>query len=135
MEKNYGNQHRLKNYPKMDFGGIPDWKIAYLAGLVDGEGSIIIPSRKQLRVGLFIANTHKGVLEWVLGNFPCGSLRLVTRKQRQPHLKICYQIYIQGTRNVYQLLKGLLPYLIIKKEHAELCIKFLEDKYGDALLS
>jgi len=127
------NQYKLKNYPTIQFSQIPQWKVAYLAGLIDGEGSIIIPSARNLRVGLFIANTHKGVLEWILENFPCGNLRLVRRKQRRHYLEICYQIYIQGTRNVYQLLKGILPYLIIKKDRAEYCVKFLEDKYGDLL--
>ena len=127
------NKHRLRNYPKIDFSQIPEVKVAYFAGIVDGEGSIIIPSKKNLRVGLFIANTHRGVLEWVLENFPCGNLRLVKRKKRRDH-EVCYQVYIQGTRNVYQLLLGILPYLIIKKDRALHCIKFLENKYGDELL-
>ena len=128
----------LKNYPIFDWSSVPEWKRGYLAGLIDGEGSIIIPKKKNLRVGIYIANTHVGVLEWCLRNFPFGNLRLVKRKQRYSSdgkIKhdICYQFYSQGTRNVYMILVGLLPYLIIKKEKAEECVGFLENKYGEEL--
>src|SRR5690348_8822278 len=49
-------------------------KLAYLAGLFDGEGSINI-FRKVKKDGIYpthfleisLSNTHKGVLQWVLG--------------------------------------------------------------------
>ena len=129
------NQHKLKNYPRVDFSKIPEWKKGYLAGFIDGEGSIIIPKARNLRVGIFISNTDPFVLEWCLNNFPFGSLRLVKRKPRpnHPNEKQAYQFYAQGTNNVYQILKELIPYLIIKKAKAIECIRLLEEKYGKKL--
>ena len=54
--------------------------LAYLAGLFDGEGSINIfkQSNKKYRITpcyfleISIANTHKGVLQWVLDTNLCS---------------------------------------------------------------
>ena len=52
-----------------------DWN--YLAGFLDGEGSIII---KPPRVRLYISNTNKDILNQIKDFVKCGSVFEVKRK-------------------------------------------------------
>ena len=103
-----------------------DIDAAYLAGLIDGEGSVMLVATKptgQRRVGLKLSiwMTHRAVLDWVC--FRTG-LAAVWTHHRAPYQTMfgwgCSGEAAEG------LLRQLLPYLIVKHGQAELGIAFQE---------
>ena len=103
-----------------------EWKIAYLAGLVDGEGSITIrQDPHNSMVQLVVVNTHRGVLEWILAEFGGGSISsgYMSPKSTKP----LYHMYYEARLEVLKMLRAIEPYLIIKKEKAIAAISLMED--------
>jgi len=105
-------------------------KIAYFAGLLDGEGSMGIyhKSPSCVRVSLYITNTSEQLMKWLMENFG-GNYILKERAGTISNLRrtkdsFCWRYY----RNVeaYRLLKAALPYLIVKKSQAEYALQGLE---------
>lgn len=104
----------------------------YLAGLFDGEGSIILwdrgyGGRPQLRCS--ISNTHPGVLEWVRRITETGSIvkhEWVKAEQQHYKTSLTWQCYGQ---NAVSLLKQMLPRLIIKRERALEAIASQPDRH------
>ncbi len=99
---------------------LPETFWAYLAGLIDGEGSLNV-YRNGPRLG--IANTHKGVLIWVTDQLQAG--RIYTKKMYNPNAKQGYEW--QCTAYVIRrILPQVAPYLHIKKDLSLLILKYLE---------
>lgn len=100
--------------------------IGYVAGIVDGEGSIVGAPKVTIQVSM----TTKEVIDhlWNL----CGGTITGPYERRSGRSEICkpqYHWTISSAENAYQLLKILLPYLIVKKEKAEEVIRLLERKW------
>ncbi len=101
--------------------------LAYLAGLLDGEGSISLHMQKLDKYELYsfrvlITSTNRPVVDWLAEYFG-GSIRMQPR--RNDGYKDIYRWCLR-TCEAAQLLPLLLPYLIIKKEHALLGIQWLK---------
>lgn len=103
---------------------------AYIAGFLDGEGSIMLIGRggKKHSIGLrvVIAQSEKSkfVLNWIssvtgIGN--CVLKRSKSIKQDNGYTWVCHSIAAEG------LLMQLLPFLKIKLKQAEIAISF-QDK-------
>ena len=97
----------------------------YLAGLLDGEGSIIAMKRadgttKSYKV--HIANTYLPTLHWCVAITGVGSVGMQTKHPRQPHYLPCGAYKVHGTKAA-SLLRRLLPYLQIKREKAQRAIE------------
>ena len=99
-------------------------ELAYIAGLLDGEGCIQINGDKY-SMNINIRNTVKAPLEFVEGILG-GSIHSYLPKRGY----ICYTWRLCGAKAAI-VLGFLLPYLIIKKERAILAIEFVSvpDKY------
>lgn len=98
--------------------------IAYLAGLIDGEGSISFKSNQPT---IYVYNNSfllMGFLRKSIG----GSI--IKRKRRNPKWKQNYIWSIGGVRNVAYLLAKSMPYLIVKRLRAEEMLAILKHKYG-----
>ena len=109
---------------------------AWVAGLVDGEGSLAL--KRQIRKDVYITNyqvwvtvgmserpENRGALEWLHKHYG-GSLGVQKRKGAEAHRrdKIAWTVVSQdGLR----FLKDVQPYLRIKKEQARLLIDFQEN--------
>jgi hypothetical protein len=116
--------------PGIDLRKLKKVEKAYIAGFIDGEGSILWNEDKpKTNPAIFIANTDRGVLEWVKKRFIKGGLSIHKRKYRNPKYKPLYQFYIHGIKNVYDILRAIIPYLVIKKAQAQKVVKFLKRKY------
>lgn len=87
---------------------------AYLAGIIDGEGSISMDFRRNT-YRLSIGNTDKALLNWIYDRLG-GAIRLKEKKEgRKPmYYWVCNQMYI-----VFSILSAVEPYLIVKKGKAK----------------
>ena len=100
---------------------------AYLAGLIDGEGSISISHTVVVR----IANTDFGILKWMWETFPEAKVNIANSNTSYGK-KLCLAIRWNGVK-AKPILEHTLPYLQGKKHKlAELgleMISYLETNY------
>jgi len=105
-------------------------KLAYIAGIVDGEGTIsythIKNGFREKAPFIAIKNTDKNLIDWLVktlgGNVSEGKVR--------KGWKTPYRWYKYSTLDVYDLVSVLRPYLIIKKENADLVLKICKERMG-----
>ena len=100
---------------------------AYIAGIVDGEGTISIRTsehRRQLYV--HIGNTDKRLIDWLLKILGCGA---TTSYQHREDWKPCHSFRII-CQQAGEFLEEIYPYLILKKRHAEIGINFVRGQRG-----
>ena len=116
---------------ELNDNGVDAVDIAWLAGIIDGEGSIIIhlvreSGRHQCRVT--IVNTDDGILseaKRILGKW---LIFFTIAKNNQPQHKSCYVIEINRRLEAKFVLEKVLPYLkSIKKQKAEAFIDFVNN--------
>ena len=107
-------------------------ELAYLAGILDGEGTITIsrqPRMKQLRPyfcpRVTIVNTWEPLLSWILNRFPVGHSGI---KRYAPSTGGTKTVYLWSVENraMRPLLRELLPYLIVKRRQAELVLQWTQ---------
>ena len=102
----------------------------YLAGLIDGEGCFGIDKRLRgkrwicLTPNFQFSNTHKEIVEDLKDTFGIGTINL-SKHPNRPNYKPCWNYRVNGFA-VKKVIKYVLPYLRIKKEQAELVLKFIE---------
>ena len=108
---------------------LTDGQKAYIAGFVDGEGCVSITKwqGKNNRTPVYALNlivSQSGIipLATLMNMTGVGSIH---RKKEDPE-NCAWRI---NPRNAAALLKDILPYLIIRKEEAELAIEF-QSKMG-----
>ena len=107
--------------------------LSYLAGIMDGEGTIRIgasnPPEKhpdwntKYYASISIGMTDKRIIEMFVKKFGTK-----LRQECVPNRKIVYRWGTSGNEAVPKILRELLPYLIVKKQQAELVIKFCETR-------
>ncbi len=109
---------------------------AYVAGILDGEGCIcfnkstwhISPGSPNpaFHLRIRLATTSEQLRQWLLHKFP-GRLyqrkMIPVNKQGVKSRRVCYEMIVSGTNLSRVFLKALLPYLVIKKEQAELMLR------------
>jgi len=105
--------------------------LAYLGGVIDGEGSIGI--RKTKKAGPFkstrysailtVGNTSRLLIEQLLAAFGvgCVTYRYPTKTKRACYL---WSVSSLGARHVLQMVR---PYLIVKREQAAVLLEFVDD--------
>lgn len=107
------------------------WEASWLAGVIDGEGSIGLYDygREGKRVCIQISNTSKKFVDEMRRVIGCGS-QVNRAKWHKSHMgrKQMYLYCLKGSNRCYWVLKQILPYLIIKKGKALNIIKELEEK-------
>lgn len=95
------------------------WKLGYLAGLLDGEGSLAFRKKeKGVACRMHIYSTTPGMMKWLLREVG-GTVRYDTKRtERKGWLPIgVWSIY--RTRDVAALVRAMMPMLIVKKERAQ----------------
>ena len=120
-------------------------KLAYLAGIIDGEGCFTIykvaPAKynrfqnPQYRSSLTICNTKIELMEWLDETFKNlnHSHKQHRRFSRKDHLvydRMIYEWTLQGFRLV-DICNQVLPYLVIKRKQCALVVKFRETYTGN----
>jgi hypothetical protein len=103
-------------------------KYVYLAGIIDGEGSLIISrsdrgSYMNYYGRIHVKNTDYRLIKWLLGKFG-GNVHEHKPVDPLKHKK-AYSWYFSGDAHDKEvLLLALMPYLIVKKEQAIHLITF-----------
>ena len=105
--------------------GLTSEQLAYIAGLFDGEGTLVIGKyfiKRQVnpayRGFMAITNTHVPTLQYVKS--------LIGGKIVQQGMgRKCYSLSLSANE-IRNVLPELLPYFSIKKDQAEVMLKFLE---------
>lgn len=106
----------------IDCAELSDVDAAYIAGFLDGEGSIMIIGRADafmLRVSF--ANNKRNVLEWIREKTGVGN---VTEKSRENQNHATSYMLLINSNAANSLLKQVSKYLIIKKEQSLLAMEF-----------
>lgn len=103
---------------------------AYLAGIIDGEGSVIIHGRgKSIQLRLLITNTHQGVLEWATAVTGVGRVnsqypaRYSSIDGGPPVLRRPTYAWACNSDSAESVLKQIQPYMVIKSAQAALAIE------------
>ena len=97
---------------------------AYLAGIVDGEGTITLTSRNKgqnRRLVITVSNTERELLEWVLKVVGVG---VITTKKLYEERHSAPFAYSVSNNQAYDLLKQIAPHLkSYKKYRANLALE------------
>jgi hypothetical protein len=114
-------------------------QIAYLAGILDGEGTISICDKRIMKrkskgirktnkvyrarvnfsTNVTVCNTDPVIIDWLVANFG-GSVSYSKRQKTNWKQKITW---IMPTAQISIILEKVLPYLVLKKEQAKLMIE------------
>jgi hypothetical protein len=99
----------------------------YLAGLVDGEGSVSIHlQRKRQRptVAISVGSTTRELHDWLLTEVGGTSYE---RKIRHLGKKTMWYWHVVRARDIEALLEAIIPYMIIKRERAIAALEVVRD--------
>ena len=102
--------------------------IAYVAGIVDGEGCIglninKIGERGSYRIKISVSNTNEWLCQWLYLSF--GGC--VSKSQKAGNRKLQWQWFISGNKAL-SCLNTIYPYLHIKRAQAEIAIKYQSNR-------
>jgi len=111
--------------------------LAYIAGLVDGEGSITIGRRGQRpdngghspqhNLVVSVVNTHLPTLQWLQETIGAGAIHY---KPRNGSLgtKDCYVWKLGGNQQAHDFLTAVRPWLRMKADQCWLGLEFLAQR-------
>ena len=103
--------------PKINLSNISKEDLAYLAGIIDGEGTIRI-SKGGYEPLIRVTNNDKKLIEW-------SSL------SKQPH----YKTELQRTSDVIVVLSAIIPYLKVKQREANQILTELRERISNVVLN
>jgi hypothetical protein len=102
--------------------------LGYLAGIIDGEGCIGITSAKgpasrntSHALRLYVTSTSEELMVWLIDTFGAG--RRVSRNEKPGKWATRYDWVVYG-HQAEQLLRTVLPHLVIKQAQARLALEF-----------
>ena len=106
---------------------------AYMAGIIDGEGSIYIgnfsknPTTGALyyQTNIEISNTDEPLIDWIHSTFG-GRKALYTRKQMAANSRKQVYRWMATGILVDHIVKLIYPYIITKKRQCEIMLKMRE---------
>jgi hypothetical protein len=105
----------------IDYSSLPETFWAYLAGLIDGEGSLVVGATRRT-IRLAISNTSLPVLEEMA--FKLGAI--VKEKALYSRRRPSWEFTLLRANRVVSVLRRVYPYLRIKRWQAALAIMFLQ---------
>ena len=103
-----------------------DW--AYLAGVLDSDGSIQIArsklgknKRRAYALRIYVTNSDKGLIDWLTTSV--GGTSAICNQAAPLHHKTVWRWYARG-HEALPILNSLLPYLRVRKQRAKLGLQF-----------
>jgi len=110
---------------------LSDVERAYIACAIDCEGTISLRKhKKSWKPYMSITNTNKKFLENIrrmcnAGKIKAKKMRVLYKADGVALVRYCYDL-IFNVREIERLLPQILPYLVIKRERAELLLKYFK---------
>jgi hypothetical protein len=102
---------------------------AYLAGIIDGEGTIRIGSSRHKDWNIkYYASIGVGMTDETVINLFVETFGSKKRIERVPDRRPIYRWGTSGNIKVPSILQKLISYLIVKRKQAELVIKFCDER-------
>ena len=107
------------------------WQLAWLAGFIDGEGTIGIyqvNGRPQLQ--LKVNNTCLTVIEFIHTLTGIGSVTYVDKAKQLNSKSVLPQKYwrVTSASEMRDIISKLLPYLLVKTDQAIMMLEFCDGK-------
>jgi len=94
---------------------------AYIAGLIDSEGSLKInPSTRSLQPKIEIPNTNANLIAW-LHTHTQG--RQYLKEYENPNHSDLHTWVLYDKKEIEKFLLSILPYIVLKREHALLVLQ------------
>jgi hypothetical protein len=124
------------DYPAL-LAGVSEIDFARLAAFIDGEGTIYInepprpygrSARPQHHLQLMVSNTDPRLMNWLKGTFDGCVYHIRNLKQPNPLAKRKVMHWQVNERLAFYLLEKILPYMIIKRQQAEVAMAFMKLK-------
>jgi len=115
--------------PKTTVNSLTKTECAYIAGMIDGDGSILICKNRDYftcKVGIY--NSNEKLILWLKETMGAGNIYHKSPgidKYSFKHTKDRWEFTISAKVDVMKILKQITPYLIIKKEKAEIILKII----------
>lgn len=109
-------------------------QLAYLAGIIDGEGSISVELQRANGKGrrldyytlrMCVFNTNLDLIKWIVETFG-GAYYHNTKYEGR---KQCYTWKIFGDK-LLDIVSACHPYFIVKKKHADIVMEFRKTVLG-----
>jgi hypothetical protein len=122
---------------------LPETFWAYFAGIFDGEGSIGLAKRERKyksRVVITnhrqfnLANMHRPTVEYIRNTCQMGriqEIRIKTPEAKLEEHQIHNYLLFFNAKELRLILPKLIPYLIQKKERAQIMIEWLDTLSND----
>ena len=126
-----------KKFVQINHVNLSSGQAGYVAGIVDGEGTFrIVKAYDKRRVQehvylaplLMVTNTDKKLMDFLQNLLKLG--RVHTSKPKMEHHKIKYVYNIASVEGCKVIIPQILPYLVIKKPHAEVVMRLIGMKEG-----
>lgn len=115
--------------PRQDLS-LAEVEKAYLAGLIDGDGSIILSFyqystgakgiHSQISCAISVRSANKDFAQEVM--------RMLGGRRTKEIEENYYEVIISRQADLLQLMEALLPYLRLKRKQAEVMMEFLEER-------
>ena len=111
-----------------------DW--LRLAAYIDGEGAILLnkfstkSGRREMWIRVVIANTDPRLPKWCQDTF--GGTFVAEKRSKNPKHSDCYRWHVSCTTAEW-VLRNCLPFFLIKKEQAEIALKFQDTLGGPGI--
>lgn len=108
---------------------IAELNLAYLAGLIDGEGCLAVIRQRNshcragyaYRCGLRIANSNEPIMDWLVKVVGAGAVKSHLPKMRNSKRQWTWEVWGDDSAN---LTRQLLPHFRIKRPQADLLLAF-----------
>ena len=110
-----------KIYKKVNTLNYMNWD--YIAGFIDGEGSIII---KPPRIRIYISNNNKEILIAIQRFLKCGSIYKIKRTNK--NWKEQFGWTICNHTHCLRILEELKDKLVVKKDKCNKAIRYIKSK-------
>lgn len=116
---------------KLALDELPEWQLGWLAGFIDGEGTIGIYKHRneEVQLQVRVSSIDVGVMNIIADITHLGHITDVVSSNPKAKLLRCWAL--TAAADIYLLLVKLLPYLLIKRPQAEMMIEYCRGKLSD----
>lgn len=101
-------------------------RLAYIAGVIDGEGTVSVRlNNGYMAAYVSVSNTSQELIEYLSQSF-AGSTGTYNSSNEPKYYSQIYRWGINKVQDIQSFLRLVQPYLVVKRLHAELTLKFIQ---------